>query len=588
MDFNIIITCSFIPSHPSLYIIKKTIISLNKINYNGEKKIKVILAHDHSNNSDYKKYLDNLNNYCNKINKEQNKFNYIIVKRNNHGYLVGNIENALKYVDSKYILLVQHDFRFVRDIDIQSILEDMEKYPKLIYVRFNKRTNLHRGFDKNENNDLVWNKYNIQGNNEYISTSGWSDNNHLTTTEYYKNTIMKLCKNVDFMEKKMNDLNKLKKGEEINTFIYGPVKHPRIIEHLDGKNTLNKKIKNYINIYIPFKEGFFDFFKNYNTNFNNYGINFTSDLEKSDIVLYIFNSGVKNLYKDKNLNFNKKFDHRKERENIEYFINLKKKLIIYIRSDGSSYVNLFNILIRKYPESILFVMRDYLLKEEKKYKIIGTDHYKYLIDSVYDRKRGNRIYKIFNSLEKYFCYTIPYGIITRRSFVNDYFKEYEKRPKKYDVFYVKHIRPTWSGFYREKVKNKLEDIKNNSNIKIFMDECNQKKFYKRLLESKIMISVWGNGESLRDDSFCIHNDVIVLRVNTSHVKDFYNLYEENNIFHFFNINLDNLESKINEILKNYDYYYTLHNKKRKELLNKYTIDYHVKALSDKIKHVTNY
>ena len=75
MSFNIIITSSFIPSHPSIYIIKKTIISLNKINYNGEKKIKVILAHDYSDKNDYKKYLDNLNNYCNKINKEQNKFN---------------------------------------------------------------------------------------------------------------------------------------------------------------------------------------------------------------------------------------------------------------------------------------------------------------------------------------------------------------------------------------------------------------------------------------------------------------------------------------------------------------------------------
>ena len=59
-------------------------------------------------------------------------------------------------------------------------------------------------------------------------------------------------------------------------------------------------------------------------------------------------------------------------------------------------------------------------------------------------------------------------------------------------------------------------------------------------------------------------------------------FEENNIFHFFNINLDNLELKINEILNNYDYYYNLHNKKRKELLNKYNLDYHVKVLSDKI------
>ena len=581
MNFNIIITSSFIPSHPSIDIIKKTILSLNKINYSGERKIKVILAHDYSDDNNYKKYLYNLKIYCNSINKNQDKFNYTIVERNNRGYLVGNISNALKYVDSKYILIVQHDFRFVRHIDIQSIIQDMEKYPKLIYVRFNKRSNLSRGFDSDGTNK-VWNKYNIKGNNNYISTSGWSDNNHLTTTEYYKNVVMKLCNKEKFMEKVMNKLNKLKKGIEINTFIYGTINHNRIIEHMDGKKSLNKKIKNYLNIYIPFKDGFFDFFKNYNINFNKYGINFTNNLDNSNIVLYLFNLGVKNLYIDKNLNLNKKFNYRKEIKNIEYFINLKKKLIIYVRSDGCGYIKLLNTIIKKYGKSILFIMRDYLLKEEKKYKIIGKDHFKYLIASEFDKKSGNKINTIFNNLDKYFCYTIPYGIVTRRSFLNDYFIEQKKKRKRYDVFYVKRVKSDWSGFYRKKLQEKLENIKNNSNLKIFMNNCNKKKFYGKLLKSKIMISVWGNGESLRDDNFCIHNDIIVLRVNTSHVKDFYNLFEENNIFHFFNINLDNLELKINEILNNYDYYYNLHNKKRQELLKKYNVDYHVKILSDKI------
>lgn len=343
---------------------------------------------------------------------------------------------------------------------------------------------------------------------------------------------------------------------------------------------MNKK--SYLNIYIPFRDGFFDFFKNYNKNFNKYGINFVTNIDESTVVLYLFNLGVKDLHTDKNLNFNKKFNYRIERKNIEYFINLNKKLIIYVRSDGCGYINLLTTFTKKYGKSILFIMRDYLLKEKKNYKIIGKDHFKYLIASEFDKKKGNEIYKIFNNLDKYFCYTIPYGIVIRLSILNDYFKEYKKRRKRYDVFYVKRVKSNWSGFYREKLKKKLENIKSKSSLKIFMENCDEKKFYTKLLKSKIMVSVWGNGESLRDDYFCIHNDIIVLKVNTSHVKDFYNLFEENNIFHFFNINLDNLELKINEILNNYDYYYNLHNKKRKKLLNKYNLDYHVKVLSDKI------
>ena len=132
-----------------------------------------------------------------------------------------------------------------------------------------------------------------------------------------------------------------------------------------------------IDIYIPFKPGFFNFFLDYNNEFNKYGINFNYNLEKSNIVLYLFNLGVEKLFHDKNLNLRSKYDHGKEINNIKYFINLNKKIIIYIRQDGASFLKTINDLINKYKNSILFVMKDYLLKEEKYYKLIGNSHYKY-------------------------------------------------------------------------------------------------------------------------------------------------------------------------------------------------------------------
>jgi len=85
IDFNIIMTASYIPSHPSIEIIKETIESLKHINYKGIKKIKVILAHDYSIENNYNKYFDNLELYCKEYNKNNN-LQLQIIKRENHGH----------------------------------------------------------------------------------------------------------------------------------------------------------------------------------------------------------------------------------------------------------------------------------------------------------------------------------------------------------------------------------------------------------------------------------------------------------------------------------------------------------------------
>ena len=338
-----------------------------------------------------------------------------------------------------------------------------------------------------------------------------------------------------------------------------------------------------LNIFLCFVPKVFDFFFKCNDKFNKYGINFTNDLDNSHIVLYLFNMGVKQLFVDKNLHLKKKFDHGKEIKNINYFIEKNKKIIIYVREDGATIMNTIDDLIKKHPNNILFVMKDYLLKEEKNYNLVASSHYKYLISQIYPKNKETDVISKFNDLKKYYCYSIPYGNVTKRSFLNSYFKKCDKKTKKYDVFYVKHFREgSWNGIYREKLLDKLKNIQTKNKFKLFTKKCKPDEFYDKLLESKIMISVWGNGESLRDDNFCIKNDVIVLRVNTSHLKDFYNLYEEDNIFHFFNVDFSNLEEKINLILNNYKYYYDLHNKRRNEIIKKYDEDYHILKLSKKI------
>jgi len=248
INFEIIITASLIRSHPSISFIKQTIESLQHIGYTGDKKIKVLLAHDVNKNNRliegrYKKYLDNLKEYCNNYNKSNYKFELCIIIRETHGHLVGNIRNALKYITSKYILIIQHDLPFCRNFKINSILEDMETYPKLKHIRFNKRKNRKVCADGPEYDKInLWNNYNIKGNNNYISTIAWSDNNHLTRTNYYNEFVMKKSKDGGNRYQTMEGYldirikNKSSIDYHYGTYIYGNINEKAYINHVSRCN----------------------------------------------------------------------------------------------------------------------------------------------------------------------------------------------------------------------------------------------------------------------------------------------------------------------------------------------------------------
>ena len=249
MKFDIIITASHIPTHPSIYMIKRTIKSLRYINYQGKKRVSVYLAHDYSNKNKYLVYIENLKLYCKEYNNKLGSFKLIIVQRKSHGNLVGNIRNALKYVENEYLLIIQHDFPFCKNFKISTILQDMEENKMLKHIRFNKRSNYERACDKDP--VKFWNLYNIREKNNYISTLCWSDNNHLTRKSYYENTVMKKSKDGGAME---DFLNKKKKNRSIEThygtYIFGEIGETKYINHMDGRNTwrIKKEIATIITI----------------------------------------------------------------------------------------------------------------------------------------------------------------------------------------------------------------------------------------------------------------------------------------------------------------------------------------------------
>lgn len=222
-SYSVIITASSVISHPSIEFIKCTIESLKHIHITNNTPI--ILAHDDSDDLRYKEYLKRLREYI------SDKQNIKIIIRKPHGGLSENIRNALKYINTKYILIVQHDFPFIRDIEIENIIEDMESNPELKYVRFNKRANIK--FSSNAINNLFGKELKSH-NYTYTRTPSWSDNNHLCKTNYYRNLILKGCKR-NCMESRLMFKQKTEKDHrKYGAYLLGKKNEPAYIYHTDG------------------------------------------------------------------------------------------------------------------------------------------------------------------------------------------------------------------------------------------------------------------------------------------------------------------------------------------------------------------
>ena len=76
----------------------------------------------------------------------------------------------------------------------------------------------------------------------YTRTPGWSDNNHLARTSYYKDLIMKECKDGGFMEGQLYWNIKDEASHEVyGTYLFGGLDEAPYTGHSDGRHTILDK-----------------------------------------------------------------------------------------------------------------------------------------------------------------------------------------------------------------------------------------------------------------------------------------------------------------------------------------------------------
>jgi hypothetical protein len=96
----------------------------------------------------------------------------------------------MKYVETPFVLIHQHDFILNKDFDLNGLIASMVANPLIKHVRMT-RGNTNRSF-------LKWERridQNIEGPHfvPLCRTFGWSDNDHVASVEYYREFVLPKC-----------------------------------------------------------------------------------------------------------------------------------------------------------------------------------------------------------------------------------------------------------------------------------------------------------------------------------------------------------------------------------------------------------
>ena len=245
-DITVIVSASYLDSHPDITFIKEVIesLELTGITYDTP----IILSHDRikpdtegfeNKEKAYREYFKTLQKYA-----DSSKFsNITIFQAPEWGHLTRTLKYTVSQVKTKYMLVLQHDIHIRREIPVLKMIDLMERNAHIKHLRFNVRKNhpIFMWWDGYQGGKTLFNEEEYDGVKLCV-TPAWSDQNHLATKEYYETVVFPDCTNpdgeliYDFMENRLNGLchhNHARYG----TYIYGEYGAPRTSRHSDGRNS---------------------------------------------------------------------------------------------------------------------------------------------------------------------------------------------------------------------------------------------------------------------------------------------------------------------------------------------------------------
>ncbi len=246
---TIITTTSPIASNPSTEIIEQSIKSLSKVE--ALIPCKKIIVFDGIRDQDE-------HGYCRK-NIEQIRKDYDQFKKNmtaltedtsnphfqntrllflpEFKHQAWALQEAMKHVDTPYVYLHQHDIIIIREFDAAGIVYSMECNPQIKLVRACNGENEPNDYDGPVDEC-------VEGGSfvPLVRSFRFADAEQFTTVKYYEDMVFPRVKGHGFSEYWVMEPNFKQMQQEIiknhslwGTYIYGRLKEPTCLKHLDGR-----------------------------------------------------------------------------------------------------------------------------------------------------------------------------------------------------------------------------------------------------------------------------------------------------------------------------------------------------------------
>ena len=155
-------------------------------------------------------------------------------------HLSGTIAIGLESVRTPYVLVLQHDFYFARDVPIDWIVQLLQEQPNVRQVRFNKRPNIPLGDDAHSTNGVnFFSEVRYQGFEDLTlcRAPSWSDTPHLCTMHEYREVVEPRYNLYQgYAEKMIRQESVVEEHGYWGTYVFGEFGSPATVQFLDGQN----------------------------------------------------------------------------------------------------------------------------------------------------------------------------------------------------------------------------------------------------------------------------------------------------------------------------------------------------------------
>ncbi len=236
-ELTLVITTNVLPTTPSKHILEECVNSI-VTKFDGIEECNILVYCDSKPNDKVSdQYLENI---------RENLPNVTLIENPNSGLRI-NYFKAMNEVTTPYILFSEHDWVWLRDVNITGLVQGMIKDRSINFVRFNKRNNW-----QTHDEPGAWETH-IEEAPEVkvfplMKTNCWATHPHVIRKEKFVDDWMPVVDTVEggwsielstylsYGQAIQRDGFE-KAQKEWGVFNYGGKDEPYIIKHLDGSNS---------------------------------------------------------------------------------------------------------------------------------------------------------------------------------------------------------------------------------------------------------------------------------------------------------------------------------------------------------------